>query len=82
MGNAIKNDKRDTLSITPLLTEKEKEVCRLMIRGYGNKEIAQLNGSAPATVKLHRSRVLEKMGCEILPELIDMTREDHQNIMS
>jgi len=64
------------------LTEKEKEVCRLMIRGYGNKEIAQLNGSAPATVKLHRSRVLEKMGCEILPELIDMTREDHQNIMS
>lgn len=63
------------------LTEKEREVCRLMIRGYGNKEIAQINGSAPSTVKLHRSRVLEKMGCETLPELIDMTIEDHKNIL-
>ncbi len=28
------------------LTEKEQEVCRLMIKGYGNKEIGELNGSA------------------------------------
>ena len=45
------------------LTDKEREVCRWMVKGYGNKEIANMNGSAPATVKLHRSRVLEKMGC-------------------
>jgi FixJ family two-component response regulator len=55
------------------LTDKEQEICRLMVRGYGNKEIAQINGSAPATVKLHRSRVLEKMACETLPELIAIT---------
>jgi FixJ family two-component response regulator len=29
------------------LTEKEQEICRWMIKGYGNKEIAELNGSAP-----------------------------------
>jgi FixJ family two-component response regulator len=58
------------------LTEKEQEICRLMIKGYGNKEIAELNGSAPATVKLHRSRVLDKMGAETLPELIEMTFDD------
>jgi FixJ family two-component response regulator len=58
------------------LTEKEQEICRLMVRGYGNKEISEINGSAPATVKLHRSRVLEKMGCETLPELIAITFDD------
>jgi FixJ family two-component response regulator len=55
------------------LTEKEQEICRLIVRGYGNKEISEINGSAPSTVKLHRSRVLEKMGCETLPELIAIT---------
>ena len=62
------------------LTEKEQEVCRLMIKGYGNKEIAEINGSAPATVKLHRSRVLDKMGAETLPELIEMTIDDKRRI--
>ena len=62
------------------LTEKEQEICRLMNKGYGNKEIAELNGSAPATVKLHRSRVLDKMGAETLPELIEMTIDDKRRI--
>ena len=55
------------------LTDKEKEICCWMVRGYGNKEIAEINGSAPSTVKLHRSRVLEKMGCEILSELMALS---------
>jgi DNA-binding NarL/FixJ family response regulator len=44
-----------------------------MVRGLGNKKIAEINGSAPATVKLHRSRVLEKFGCKNLSELIAMS---------
>lgn len=60
------------------LTDKEREICKLMIKGYGNKEISEINGSAPATVKLHRSRVLEKMGCETLPELIDLSLDLHR----
>jgi FixJ family two-component response regulator len=63
------------------LTEKEQEICRLMIKGYGNKEIAELNGSAPSTVKLHRSRVLDKMGVETLPELIELTFDDKHRVM-
>lgn len=58
------------------LTDKEREVCSLMIRGYGNKEISELKGSAPATVKLHRARVLDKMGFDSQPELIDMAMTD------
>lgn len=64
------------------LTDKEREVCRWMIKGYGNKEIANMNGSAPATVKLHRSRVLEKMGCNNLPELIALAQDSEQKIMA
>jgi FixJ family two-component response regulator len=63
------------------LTEKEQEICRLMIKGYGNKEIAELNGSAPSTVKLHRSRVLDKMGVETLPELIELTIDDRRKVL-
>jgi FixJ family two-component response regulator len=63
------------------LTDKEREVCRWMVKGYGNKDIANLNGSAPATVKLHRSRVLEKMGCTSLPELIDMAMDSDKKIL-
>jgi len=64
------------------LTEKEQEICRLMIKGYGNKEIAELNGSAPSTVKLHRSRVLDKMGVETLPELIELTIDEKRQVIN
>ncbi|MGV0983473.1 MAG: LuxR C-terminal-related transcriptional regulator, partial [Limnohabitans sp.] len=63
------------------LHDKEQEICRLIIKGYGNKEIAELNGSAPSTVKLHRSRVLDKMGCETLPELIQLTVDDKRRLL-
>lgn len=63
------------------LTDKEQEICRLIIKGYGNKEISELNGSAPSTVKLHRSRVLDKMGCETLPELIQLTVDDKRRLL-
>ena len=52
----------------------------ISLAAYGNKEIAELNGSAPATVKLHRSRVLDKMGAETLPELIEMTFDDKRRM--
>jgi FixJ family two-component response regulator len=63
------------------LTDKEREVCRWMVKGYGNKEIAILNGSAAATVKLHRSRVLEKMGCTTLSELLVMAIDAESRIL-
>lgn len=63
------------------LTDKEREICSWMVKGYGNKEIAALNGSAPSTVKLHRSRVLEKMGCSCLSELLDLVMDRDRRIL-
>ena len=54
------------------LTPREMEVCHWMVRGYSNQQIATLDGGASATIKLHRARVMDKMGASTLPELIDM----------
>jgi FixJ family two-component response regulator len=54
------------------LTPREMEVCHWMVRGYSNQQIAVLDGGASATIKLHRARVMDKMGASTLPELIDM----------
>jgi FixJ family two-component response regulator len=55
-----------------LLTPRETEVCIEMLSGRSNKEIASLSGSAAATIKLHRSRVLAKMQVKSLSELLTL----------
>lgn len=55
-----------------LLTPREKEVCSDIISGRSNKEIAEMSGSAAATIKLHRARVLSKMQAKSLSDLIAM----------
>jgi len=55
-----------------LLTPREKEVCADIISGRSNKEIAEISGSAAATIKLHRARVLSKMQAKSLSDLIAM----------
>ena len=54
------------------LTPRELEICHWMVRGYSNQQISQMDGAAPATIKLHRARVMEKMAASTLPDLIDM----------
>lgn len=54
------------------LTPREMEVCHWMVRGYSNQQIATLDGGASATIKLHRARVMDKMGANTLPDLIEM----------
>ncbi len=58
------------------LTPREREVCVLMLRGMANREIARLHGSVPGTVKVHRARVLEKMGVPTLSALFELAGEE------
>ncbi len=51
------------------LTQREREVCVLMLKGMANREIARINGSMPGTVKVHRARILQKMGAHSLADL-------------
>ena len=52
------------------LTPRELEVMRLVVRGWLNKEVAAELGTVEKTVKVHRARVIEKMGVESLAELV------------
>jgi DNA-binding NarL/FixJ family response regulator len=44
------------------LTAREQEVMRLVAGGYSNREISQALGAAEATIKVHVSSILSKLG--------------------
>jgi FixJ family two-component response regulator len=52
------------------LTAREREVMTLVVRGLMNKQIAFELGTVEKTVKVHRSRVMEKMEVQSLAELV------------
>lgn len=55
------------------LTPREREVVSLVVSGMLNKQIAGELGTAENTVKVHRSRAMEKMQAQSLAELVKMT---------
>ena len=54
------------------LTSREQEVISLVVAGMLNKQIAAQLGTAESTVKVQRSRAMEKMQASSLAELIKM----------
>jgi RNA polymerase sigma factor (sigma-70 family) len=55
-----------------MLTSREREVIAMVVRGMLNKQIAAELGTAENTVKVHRSRAMEKMQAQSLAELVRM----------
>lgn len=54
------------------LSAREAEVFGLIIRGHLNKQIAHVLGISERTVKVHRHRVMEKLGVRSLAEAVSM----------
>jgi RNA polymerase sigma factor (sigma-70 family) len=54
------------------LTAREQEVISMVVSGMLNKQIADQLGTAESTVKVQRSRAMEKMQAETLVELVRM----------
>ena len=52
------------------LTPREREVMTHVVAGKLNKQIAADLGAAEQTIKIHRGRVMEKMGIESLADLV------------
>jgi RNA polymerase sigma factor (sigma-70 family) len=54
------------------LSPREREVATMVVSGMLNKQIAAQIGTAENTVKVHRSRAMEKMQASSLADLIKM----------
>jgi FixJ family two-component response regulator len=57
------------------LTPREREVLQEIVTGKLNKQVALSLDIAERTVKLHRARVLEKMGAPSLADLVRMAQK-------
>ena len=57
------------------LTPREREVLPRVVSGLLNKQIAAEIGTTEATVKVHRSQLMKKMGADSLPELVRMAEK-------
>jgi RNA polymerase sigma factor (sigma-70 family) len=54
------------------LTAREREVIAMVVAGKLNKQIADQLGTSENTIKVHRSKVMEKMQAQSLAELVVM----------
>jgi FixJ family two-component response regulator len=57
------------------LTPREREVLPLVVSGLLNKQVAAEIGTTEATIKVHRSQLMRKMGADSLPELVRMAEK-------
>ncbi len=55
------------------LTSRERQVMQLVIRGHLNRMIGVELGVGEKTVKVHRGRIMAKMGARTVPELVQIT---------
>lgn len=52
------------------LSERERQVMALMIKGLHNRHIARELGISPRTVEVHKARVMEKLGARNLVDFV------------
>jgi FixJ family two-component response regulator len=62
--------KAEARRLLELLTPREFEVMQLVITGMLNKQIAGELGTAEKTIKVHRGRVMKKLGIVSVAELV------------
>jgi FixJ family two-component response regulator len=67
-------EKDDARRLLDLLTPREFEVLQLVITGMLNKQIAGELRTAEKTVKVHRGRVMEKLGVTSVAELVRLVQ--------
>ena len=77
-------ERNETRRLLDLLTPREFEVMQLVIRGMLNKQVGAELGVAEKTVKVHRGRLMQKLGVTSVAELVQLVQkaEVHQPVGS
>jgi len=79
LRNALRADRERRAALTARssadarierLTEREREILTLIAAGHQNRDIATQLGISPRTVEVHKARIMEKLECDSLAELI------------
>jgi DNA-binding NarL/FixJ family response regulator len=52
------------------LTDREREIFKLLVRGYSNDQAARELGIAPRTIETHRQHVLKKLDAHSIADLV------------
>ncbi len=79
----LRNEQTTLLARLDRLTPREREVCTLVARGLLNKQIASQLGTSEKTVKVHRGRVMAKLGVSSVAELVRLVdRTSHSAVVS
>jgi FixJ family two-component response regulator len=63
-------EKAEARRLLDMLTPREFEVMQLVVTGLLNKQIAAELGTAEKTIKVHRGRVMKKLGIASVAELV------------
>jgi len=66
-SSCVETDEGTSLEV---LTKRENQIMRELIKGRSNKEIARDLSISPRTVEVHRARVLEKAGARNVADLV------------
>jgi RNA polymerase sigma factor (sigma-70 family) len=72
MQRSQNQDLRDLQVRFETLTERERKVMTFVIAGLLNKQTAAQMGVSEVTVKVHRHRLMNKLGAKSLPDLVRM----------
>ena len=67
---AVRSEREGVLARFATLTPPEREVMALVVAGQLNKQIAADLGTGEQNIKIHRGRVMEKMGVVSVADLV------------
>ena len=74
-AKAERTEVHDALKLIEQLTPREKEVFRYVITGMLNKQIALKLDIAEKTIKVHRGRIMEKLGVDSVADLVRLAEK-------